>query len=209
MLSIRHEAHLAEIATRLAAVEPRFNSVLQTHGTLPMRQMPEGLESLLRIVTDQLISLAAGAAIWKRLETTLGSFDPDAILSAGHENLCAAGLTRAKARAFIAAAEAARRGDLDLAALDDRQARQVLLAIPGVGPWTADVYLLSALGRADAWPAGDMALRAAAEHLFGLPMRPTVRDMENLAENWRPWRAVAARFLWLHYRTIRPAPRNI
>ena len=114
-----------------------------------------------------------------------------------------AGLTFAKARACLAIAGMIVDGSFDLeevAGLDDEPAREALIALPGVGPWTAELYLLTCLGRTDAWPGGDVALRSAARDVFALPERPDAAGMEVLAEPWRPWRAVAARLLWSYYR---------
>jgi DNA-3-methyladenine glycosylase II len=116
------------------------------------------------------------------------------------------GLSGAKARCFIACARAAAKGEIDfvrLHKLSDADAIAALTALPGIGPWTADIYLLSNMGRADSWPCGDLALQAAAHDLLGLPARPDAKDMLQIAENWRPWRAVAARLLWSHYRGLR------
>jgi DNA-3-methyladenine glycosylase II len=112
----------------------------------------------------------------------------------------------AKARCFVALAKALQSGALDLdelTRLPDAQARALLVALPGIGPWTAEIYLLAALGRADACPAGDLALQVAAQDLFGLPTRPSPKAFLFHAEAWRPWRAVASRLLWSHYRAVR------
>ena len=117
------------------------------------------------------------------------------------ERLRELGLTMAKARAFHGLAAAAQEGLFaNLPSLDDAAARRALIALPGIGPWTAEIYLLSCLGRADAWPAGDVALQTAAGRAFGIAPRPGERALMAMGEAWRPWRSVAARLLWSYYR---------
>lgn len=206
MRVLERQSDLAEGVAVLTAIEPRFAGVVASHGLPPLRRSAEGLESLLRIVTDQLISLKAGAAIWARLHAALQPFTAQTIAATPEPTLQALGLSRAKARCFRAVAAAVAGGKIDFAGLQvlpDDAAVSRLLALPGVGPWTAKIYVLSAMGRADAWPVGDLALHAAAHHLLALPTRPTEREMATLAEAWRPWRAVAARLLWSHYRGLK------
>jgi DNA-3-methyladenine glycosylase II len=201
---ITSEADLEFAIKRLISIEPRFHSVLEKHGLPSLRRMEPGLKSLLRIVTDQLISLKAGEAIWKRLEARLADFNGPSILALSEEELKGLGLSRAKARTFHAAAKFFL--DLNYAALDQMGDQDVIVwltSIHGVGPWTADIYLLSVSMRADAWPAGDLALQVAAQDLLGLPKRPDPKAMRGLAETWRPVRAAAARLLWSHYRGLK------
>jgi DNA-3-methyladenine glycosylase II len=174
--------------------------------------MPGGLEGLLRIVTDQLISLQAGAAIWQRIEYELAPFEAPRIARKREASLMKLGLSGAKARCFKSVAQAVAKGDLDFAKLAQRSDAEVLTALTaltGIGPWTADIYLLSAMGRADAWPAGDLALQAAAHHLFELPERPAAGPLTSMAEPWRPWRSVAARLLWSHYRGLKGMSQHV
>lgn len=197
---------------RLARLEPRFARVIAQHGSPSLRLMPATLESLLRIVTDQVISLKAGETIWRRIAARLQPFDPDHILATGEAELRALGLSGAKARTFLAAALAAREGRFDPLLVDCRahhEAIAALTGIAGIGPWTAEMYLLSALGRSDAWPAGDLALQLAAQDLLILPKRPSHKEMLALAEPWRPVRSVAARLLWSHYRGLKGMPQAI
>lgn len=158
------------------------------------------------IVTEQFLSLAAARAIWLRLAGALQPFDADRILSCSQEELVKLGLSRAKAKSFHGLAQAARQGHFHhdhLAACDDETARKLLVALPGVGPWTADIYLLTACLRADVWPWGDVALQAAAHDLFKFKARPGKAEMLELGESFRPYRAVAARLLWSHYRGLK------
>ena len=206
MRTLENQADLAEAVTRLVTVEPCFAAIVASHGLPPLRRMEAGLAGLLRIITDQLISLQAGAAIWRRIEAELAPFDAANIARKREASLMRLGLSGAKARSFKAVAAAVATGQLDfdrLGQLPDAQVLEALMALHGIGPWTADIFLLSAMGRADAWPVGDLALQVAAQHLFGLAGRPGHQHMRELAEPWRPWRAVAARLLWSHYRGLR------
>lgn len=200
-------ADLAAAVGCLTAIEPRFAAVVERHGLPPLRHAEPGLESLLRIVTDQLISLKAGEAIWSRLATRFRDFTPEAVLRASHEELRALGLSGAKVRTFHAAAAVFADGrlrDVDQHAEDEIQ-RQ-LLDIPGVGPWTASIYQLMVLRAADAWPAADLALQVAAQDLLSLGERPSTRRMAELGQTWRPYRSTAALLLWRHYRGLRGLP---
>ena len=210
--TIETEADLAEGVQWLIACEPRFSRITEASGLPPLRRAPGGLPGLLRIITEQMISLKAADAIWQRLERELAPLDSKAILRRRHATLMKLGLSGAKSRAFHALARAAHKGEFELDRLhehSDEQAIAALIALPGIGPWTADIYVLSCLGRADAWPTGDLALQASAADLFGLTKRPNSRAMLVLAEAWRPWRSVAARLLWAHYRSLKGLPQAV
>lgn len=197
---------------RLIALEPRFNGVLQRHGVPPLRHVENNLANLLHIVTEQLISLSAAAAIWQRLELQLGAMRPSDIQALGLDGLKQAGLSGAKAKTFLSLAEACASGRLQfpaLAEMSDSEAFKALLALPGIGPWTADIYLLTALGRVDIFPAGDRALQLSAQNLFALTEAPTAKALARMAEGWRPWRSLAARLLWSHYRGLKGMPQAI
>jgi DNA-3-methyladenine glycosylase II len=157
-------------------------------------------------VVSQQLSTASAAAIWGRLEAAYDPFEPEAILRARAPRLARLGLSGPKIRALKEIALAIVSGKLALAGLGELaadDAHAALTAVHGIGPWTADIYLLSSLGHADAWPAGDLALQEAARRAFALAARPSAKDMVTLAERWRPWRAVAARILWTYYRTVK------
>jgi DNA-3-methyladenine glycosylase II len=204
--SIVTPQNLNDAIDQLVACEPRFGSIVERHGPPSLRLVDNALPSLLRIVVEQLISLKAAEAIWNRLHMNVGGLTSHAIMAAGIDGIRAQGTTMAKARCLVALAEAAHSGALDftaLARLPDDEARARLIALPGIGPWTADIYLLAALGRADACPAGDLALQMALKHLFGLDERPDAKGFLAHAAAWRPWRAVAARLLWSHYRSLK------
>jgi DNA-3-methyladenine glycosylase II len=201
---------LSAAIARLIAVEPRFALVVERHGLPPLRHEDPGLKSLLRIVTDQLISLTAGEAIWNRLSQRLAPFEPDTVLACPAAELRALGLSAAKARTFHAAARAFRDGEI--AAYGEIRSEPDLLGqligIPGVGPWTANIYLLMTTRAADAWPAADLALQRAAMDLLSLPAKPDARAMAALAEPWRPVRSAAALLLWSHYRGLKRMPQG-
>ena len=205
-LVIETDADIAAGAEFLVAREPCFAKVIEAHGLPSARRVENSLASLLKIVTEQLISLKAADAIWRRIETRLHPFEPPEILKFTLEDLQSLGLTRAKARSFQAIAMAIHSGELNFESLHqvpDHDVLAKLLALPGIGPWTADIYLLTALGRADACPAGDLALQMAAQDLFAMNSRPNPKAFLERAENWKPWRSVAARLLWSHYRGIK------
>ena len=186
----------------LADSDPDLLAVVERHGPPPLWAREPGFETLVRIILEQQVSLASGAAAYARLERAVGSVDPGSVGHATHYVLEAAGLTRQKVRYVRALAAAVADGSLDLeglAILDDGTVRRRLCALPGIGTWTADVYLLMALGRSDVWPAADIALAASVARVKHLPTRPTTVEMDRLAEPWRPWRAVAARILWHAY----------
>jgi DNA-3-methyladenine glycosylase II len=212
MRTLDTDADLRAALETLLRAEPRFAAVVEAHGLPPLRRMDGGLAGLLRIVTDQMISLKAGEAIWARLERDLHPFDAVTIARKRESSLMRLGLSGAKARAFKEVAKAVASGALDfdnLYRMPDHQAWAALTAQPGIGPWTADIYLLSAMSRADAWPAGDLALQAAAHHLFGLTQRPDAKALAAMAESWRPFRSVGARLLWSHYRGLRGLPQVV
>jgi DNA-3-methyladenine glycosylase II len=171
-----------------------------------LRKRAGGFAGLASIVVSQQLSTASAKAIWGRLEAALHPFDHAAVLRARTPKLARAGLSAPKIRTLKAVAKALDRGDLDLAALVDRpadEAHAALTALHGIGPWTADIYLLFCLGHADAWPAGDLALQEAARLLFKLRTRPTAKEMQPLAKPWQPWRGAAAYMLWNYYRIAR------
>jgi DNA-3-methyladenine glycosylase II len=195
---IETEADVAEGAAHLAAAEPRFAAALELTGPLPLRRRPDGFAMLWSAIVSQQVSTAAAAAIWGRLEA-IGAADPEGLLAAGDEALRGAGLSRQK----IAYGRAIAGSGLDFAALrtlPDAAVVEMLTRIKGIGVWTAEIYAMFSLGRADVFAPGDLALQEAAARLFALPARPRERELRAMAEAWSPWRAVAARLLWAYYR---------
>jgi DNA-3-methyladenine glycosylase II len=198
---IETEAHVAEGAAWLAARDRRFAALLEATGPLPLRRRPDGFAALFDAILGQQVSTASAGAIRLRLEAA-GLFDEGPVALASEEALRACGLSRPKARY----AQALARAGLDYAALreaPDEEVIATLVALPGIGRWTAEIYALISLGRADVFAPGDLALQEAARALFDLPARPSERALRAMAEDWRPWRAVAARALWAYYRLKR------
>lgn len=198
---IETDLDVLEGTTWLVAREPRFAYALALTGVPPLRRKPVGFETLLDAVMSQQVSVASANAIWRRLEAAQLTL-PDRIASSTEEELRSCGLSRQKtAYAFALARSGLDFSELEAMADEDVIARLVML--PGIGRWTAEIYALSALGRADVFAAGDLALQEAARHLFTLEARPSERQMRQMAENWSPWRAIAARLLWAYYRVAR------
>jgi DNA-3-methyladenine glycosylase II len=203
---INTEADLDLALAALGRADPRFLTLVATAGRPPLRRRPGGFAGLAAIIVAQQLSTASAGAIWTRLAAAFDPLTPEAIVRARTERLKRVGLSAPKIRALKAIARAVIRGELALATLCDLpadDAHAALIAHHGIGPWTADIYLLASLGHADAWPAGDLALQEAARVAFGLPTRPTAKEMVALAEPWRPWRSVAARVLWTYYRSVK------
>ena len=203
---IHNEADLDRGIEALVAADPRFAALIAKAGRPPLRRRSDGFAGLAATVVSQQLSTASAGAIWGRLSAAFDPVEPAAIIRARKERLARIGLSGPKIRALKEIARAVVRGELALATLGDidaEAAHAALTAVHGIGPWTADIYLLGCLGHADAWPAGDLALQEAARLAFGLKARPTAKEMMPLAEPWRPWRAVAARVLWTYYRAVK------
>ena len=192
---------VAEGAEWLARHEPGFARALPLVGDLPLRREADGFAALLRAIVGQQVSVASARAIWGRLES-LGLTEAEAMAAASDEALRAAGLSRQKARYGRALAQAG----IDFNALrgvPDAEVVRTLVAVPGIGVWTAEIYAMFALGRADVFAPGDLALQEAARMLFGLEARPGDKALRVMAEAWSPWRSVAARILWAYYRVAK------
>lgn len=198
---IAAEADLAEGTAWLVHREPRFQTALDKAGPLPLRRNVGGFAALLNIVMGQQVSVASAKAIWRRLEAA-GLTEAKAIAVAREEDLRACGLSRQKIRYATALAHAG----VDFAAFEhvgDDHVIAALVALPGIGRWTAEVYAMFSLGRADVFAPGDLALQESARLLFDLPDRPTEKALRRMAEDWSPWRSVAARALWAYYRVAK------
>jgi len=192
------DADVAEGAAWLAQAEPRFADALAQTGPLPLRLAPDGFAAVLSKIVSQQVSVASAAAIWGRVEAA-GLLTPEAVTTASEEELRAVGLSRPKVKYARALAAA----DIDYAALraaPDTAVMDTLTAVPGIGVWTAQVYAMFNLGRADVFAPGDLALQEAARILFDLNARPKPKELEQMAQAWSPWRAVAARLLFTYYR---------
>ena len=177
---------------------PEFHAIHKTCSPVPLRRKPPGFASLLQAIVGQQVSVASAAAIWERIQAA-GLSCEIALAQASEVQLAGLGLSRPKIR--YAKALALSGFDYErVAVLPDSEVVSRLTAITGIGRWTAEVYALQALGRADVFPHGDLALQEAAKQVFHLPARPSETEMRALAENWAPFRAVAARVLWAYYK---------
>lgn len=196
-------ARLRQAVDALAALDPDVATALRRIGYPPARERAPGFPTLVRIVAAQQVSTASAASIWRRLEAALGGeVTPERLLAAGEPVLRAAGFSGRKAAYTLGLAEAVTAGRLDLHAvhgLDDEGAIAAITALKGFGRWSAEIYLLFALGRADAFPAGDLAVQIAFQRLKGLPARPGDPELRRLAAPWSPWRGAGAVFLWHYY----------
>jgi DNA-3-methyladenine glycosylase II len=199
----------ADIATGLAALlgaDPRLVPVAAQAGPLPLRRRAGGFPGLASIMVSQQLSTASASAIWGRLAAAYDPFTPERLIRARATRLASLGLSGPKIRTIKEIAKAIASGRLDCESLPEMPAdaaHAALCAVHGIGPWTADIYLLFCLGHPDAWPAGDLALQEAARLAFALPARPSPKETIVLAEAWRPWRGVAARLLWAYYRAAK------
>jgi len=189
---------VAEGAQWLATAEPRFAEALKLSGALPLRRRPDGFAQLLSAIVSQQVSVAAANAIWGRMRDARLT-GPHKIKWASDETLQTAGLSRQKIRYARALADAR----INYTALRDAPSDvviSILTEVPGIGVWTAEIYAIFSLGRADVFAPGDLALQEASRLLFELPDRPSERLLRQMAEGWSPWRAVAARLLWAYYK---------
>jgi len=194
---IRGPECVAEGADWLARREPRFARALELTGPVPLRLREDGYPALLGAIVSQQVSVASARAIWRRLEAA-GLTGAGAVSAASEEELRACGLSRQKMRYARALAAA----EIDYPALREAPEAEVvetLTAVPGIGRWTAEIYAMFSLGRADVFAPGDLALQESTRLLFGLPERPKERHLREMAEAWSPWRAVAARLLWAYF----------
>jgi DNA-3-methyladenine glycosylase II len=194
---IETDADVHEGMLALSAMCPRMKAAYALTGPLPLRRRPNGFVQVLSAIVGQQVSVASAAAVWSRIEAA-GFNTPAAVLAASDDELRAVGLSRQK---FIYARELAL-ADIDYIALRDMSDEAViktLVAVKGIGPWTAEVYAMFSLGRADVFAPGDLAMQEAARSLYDLPERPKEKAFREMADAWAPWRAVAARLLWAYY----------
>ena len=205
MRPIETDADVASGLAALLAADPRLAPLAAATGPLPLRRRAGGFEGLASIISAQQISDAAAAAIWARVKAAVDPFTAAGFAALDDATLRAAGLSRAKVATLRGLAAAVSDG-LDLDALARRPADDAvaaLVALRGVGPWTAEVYLLFCVGHPDVFPAGDLALQVGACKGLALAGRPTEKTLRAMAQDWAPWRGVAARLLWAYYRAQR------
>jgi DNA-3-methyladenine glycosylase II len=202
MQRIRNEKDLKEGVTALVKSCAHMARIYALAGDPPLRRRPSGFKGLVRVITSQQLSVASAGAIWRRLEATIEPFTASRLLSISDDDLRTAGLSKGKIVTLRGLAEAVETGSLDLETLSQQPEEVIhakLTVLKGIGPWTADIYILFCLARADAWSPGDLALQVAVKEALELEVRPDQELMRELAEAWRPWRAVAARMLWAYY----------
>ena len=199
---VRTRQSIRKAVDALAEREAAFARVLEKHGIPEPRKSERGAQTLLRTIVGQQVSVAAARSMWAKLEAAFGS-PPDlkVLLAASDEQLRAAGMSRQKSGYIRSLAELVISGELDLDALpkDDEEAIALLTKIKGIGRWSAEIYLLFAEGRADVFPAGDLAVMVEIGRLLGLPEKPSEKQLRELAEPWRPYRGAAAVLAWHSY----------
>ena len=198
---IENEADILEGCDWLARAEPRFSRVLELTGTPPLRRREGGFAALLHSICAQQLSVAAADSVWTKL-CLADANDPAVLLTLSEDSLRECGLSRPKARYAKALAEA----EIDypaLATMPEDDAIAALTAVKGIGIWTAEIYVMFSIGRADVFAPGDLALQEAARMLFDLPTRPSEKALRQQAAEWSPWRGVAARLLWAYYRVAK------
>ena len=195
---------LREGLDAIAAIEPRMGEALARAGYPEPRLRERGYATLLRTIVGQQVSVKAADAIWKKVDAAVGGIgDPLRLLAMDDDGLRAAGLSRQKASYGRSIAGLVAGGELDFTALprDDEEAIALLTRVNGIGRWSAEVYLLFAEGRADIWPAGDLAVQIETGRVMGLEGKPSEKLTREIAERWRPHRGAAAVFMWHHYVT--------
>jgi DNA-3-methyladenine glycosylase II len=189
----------------LCRIDPRLVAIRGRAGEVPLRRSAPGFASLASIIVSQQVSTASARAIFGRFEKLVDPLTAAGVLASGDEVFREAGLSRPKVKTLRAIAQAVADGlDLDhLETLDAAEAIARLTAIAGIGPWTAEVYLLFAIGHPDIFPARDVALQTAVGHALGMAARPGEKALTGIAESWAPWRGVASRLFWAYYRAIK------
>src|SRR5579872_6866431 len=205
-LHLNSQADLEDAIHALLKLDPRLQTVFAVAGMPALRRREPGFVGLAHIVCGQQLSTASASAIWARLTKAFDPFDDNAVRRARADRLGRLGLSAAKIKTLknLARELNAERLNLDVLAEEDADAaHHTLIALPGIGPWTADVYLLFSLGHADAWPAGDIAVQEGMRIGLGLKARPTEKQMAPLAEPWRPLRGAAAHLWWSYYRAVK------
>ena len=186
----------------LAKRDEDFARIVSTYGPPPLWEREQGFHTLIHIILEQQVSLASAKAAYNRLEEAVSPLTPRNFLRLKDEELKQIGFSRQKTIYGRDLANAIMVGSLDLPVLgklEDEEAKEQLMKVKGIGSWTADIYLLMALGRPDIWPKGDLALVVAIQRIKGWVRRPTPEEVGNMSDEWQPWRAVAARLLWHFY----------
>jgi DNA-3-methyladenine glycosylase II len=200
------EADLQAGLAQLILADPRLEPIAEKAGAFSLRRREGGFAGLCAIVCGQQLSTASAAAIRDRLFAAFDPFHHDTVRRARTDKLKRLGLSNGKIKSIREIGKAVAKGQIDLTAVGDMDAdvaHAALTALHGIGPWTADIYLLFCLGHADAFPAGDLAVQESARIAFGLAKRPDAKALTKMAEAWRPWRGVAAHLLWAYYHVVK------
>ncbi len=203
---IRSKKAQANALAALLEQDKSLRRIARHAGELAFNPYQGGFEALIEIIVSQQLSVAAADTIFARVKASVVPFDPATLLATSDEVLRAAGLSAPKQRHMRTIASRIQSGELDLVAIEAlsyEDAHAHLVETKGIGPWTADIYLMFSLGHADAWPVADVALQAAVADALGLRRRPDSKKLAKIGERWRPWRSVAARLFWRHYRATR------
>jgi len=206
MRRIDTEADIAEGLEALVRLDPRLVEVVRRAGQVPLRRVEPGFEALVSIIVSQQVSRASAEAILGRLTRLVVPLDAAGVLAANDAVFREAGLSRPKQSGLRALSRSVAEASLDLASVADLEAGAAmarLCAVPGIGPWTAQVYLLAAAGHPDVFPSGDVALQGAVGEALNLDARPSTKVLTAMAESWAPWRSIAARLFWGYWRQTR------
>jgi DNA-3-methyladenine glycosylase II len=206
LIHLNTQDDLEDAIRALVRQDPRLRPIFETTGMPALRRREPGFAGLAHIVCGQQLSTASASAIWTRISAAFDPFEPNVLRRARADRLGRLGLSAAKIKTLknIARELAAERLNIDVLANEDADAaHNTLTSLHGIGPWTADVYLLFCLGHGDAWPAGDLAVQEAVRSGLGLKKRPTPKEMAPLAEPWRPLRGAAAHLWWSYYRVLK------
>lgn len=202
---IENPRDIADGLDALRMLDSRLVPVIDHAGPVPLRRQPPGFEGLAQIIVSQMVSKASAAALWGRLLDQTGGCDVRAVAALNDGKCREIGLSRSKEKTLKLAADAVLSGELDphaLCRMPAPDAMAAMTAIKGIGPWTAEVYLLFCAGHGDIFPVGDVALQSAAGHALGHEQRPDQKALRAIALQWQPWRGVAARLLWAYYATV-------
>jgi DNA-3-methyladenine glycosylase II len=200
------EKNLAAAASTLASRDKHLAAILKQYGPPPLWRRPQGFSTLVRIILEQQVSLASAASMYDRLVSAIEPFAPGGFIDVGEPYMRSLGVTRQKASYLLRLAESIEHRELRLrsiARMTDSDAKLALMSIKGIGSWSADIYLLMAMRRADVWPTGDLALATSVMEVKQLRERPSEAQLLDIAEHWRPYRAVGARMLWQRYLAMR------
>ena len=205
MKIIQSTEDIDEGVAALRLIDPRLEPVIERAGVIPLRLNEAGFAGLAHIIVSQMVSRASADAIWRRMVAGTETMTAECFLALDEVTLLSFGLSNAKRTTLVSLAAAVAAGELDLielSRLEPTVAMQRLTALKGIGPWTAEVYLMFCGGHADIFPAGDVALRAAVMHAFAADVRPSRNELADMARFWSPWQSVAARIFWAYYAAI-------